>query len=44
MKWNQFLGGLLIGLGFGLMVGGDIVQVPQDGSGKRKYPFYPSML
>jgi hypothetical protein len=31
MKWNQFLGGVLVGGGFGLMIGGFLVQVPQDG-------------
>ena len=27
MKWNQFLGGILIGLGFGLYLGGAIVDL-----------------
>jgi hypothetical protein len=44
MKWNQFLGGLLIGGGLGLMAGGAIVQVPEDGKGERKYPVFPSMV
>jgi hypothetical protein len=26
MKWNQFLGGILIGLGLGLFLGGAIVE------------------
>jgi hypothetical protein len=29
MKWNQFLGGTLIGLGFGLFLGGAIVDHTQ---------------
>jgi hypothetical protein len=29
MKWNQFLGGILIGLGFGLYLGGAIVDLTQ---------------
>jgi hypothetical protein len=44
MKWNQFLGGILIGAGLGLMVGGAIVQVPEGGRGERKYPLFPSMV
>jgi hypothetical protein len=44
MKWNQFLGGLLVGGGLGLMVGGAIVQLPQDGKGERVYPVFLSML
>ena len=47
MKWSQFLGGILIGLGFGLMVGATIVQVPEERSGERKissYPVFPSMI
>jgi hypothetical protein len=44
MKWNQFLGGLLIGAALGLMVGGAIVRVPPDGSGRRVYPVFLSMI
>lgn len=29
MKWNQVLGGVLIGLGFGLYLGGAIVELTQ---------------
>ncbi len=29
MKWNQFLGGILIGLGFGLYLGGAIVDLTE---------------
>jgi hypothetical protein len=29
MKWNQFLGGILIGLGLGLYLGGAIVELTQ---------------
>jgi hypothetical protein len=29
MKWNQFLGGILIGLGFGLYLGGAIADLTQ---------------
>ena len=29
MKWNQFLGGILIGLGLGLFLGGAIVDLTQ---------------
>lgn len=29
MKWNQVLGGILVGLGFGLFLGGAIVDVTQ---------------
>jgi hypothetical protein len=29
MRWNQFLGGVLIGLGFGLYLGGAIVDQTQ---------------
>lgn len=38
MKMNLLFGGLLIGLAIGLMVGGAVVKVPADGSGKREYP------
>jgi len=29
MKWNQILGGVFIGLGFGLFLGGAIVDLTQ---------------
>jgi hypothetical protein len=29
MKWNQFIGGIFIGLGFGLYLGGAIVDLTQ---------------
>jgi predicted MFS family arabinose efflux permease len=29
MRWNQFIGGVLIGLGFGLFLGGAIVDLTQ---------------
>jgi hypothetical protein len=44
MKWNQLLGGVLIGAALGLMVGGAVVQIPQDGKGERKYPVAISMM
>ena len=42
MKWNQFLGGILIGCGIGIIVGGATVIAYEDGT--RKYPIFPSML
>jgi hypothetical protein len=44
MKWNQFFGGLLIGAALGLMIGGAVVRLPDDGSGNREYPFGPALL
>lgn len=38
MKMNLLLGGLLVGIAIGLMVGGAVVKVSEDGSGKREYP------
>ena len=38
MKTRLFFGGLLVGIAIGLMVGGAIVKIPADGSGKRQYP------
>ena len=38
MKLRLFFGGLLIGVAIGLMVGGAVVKIPADGSGKRQYP------
>ena len=38
LKLNLFFGGLLIGVAIGLMVGGALVKIPADGSGKRQYP------
>ena len=29
MRWNQFIGGVFIGLGFGLFLGGAIVDLTQ---------------
>jgi hypothetical protein len=29
MKWNQFIGGIFIGLGFGIFLGGAIVDSTQ---------------
>ena len=42
MKWYQFLGGMLIGCGLGLMAGAALVDVSGDGT--RKYPVFLSML
>ena len=36
MKPRLFFGGLLIGVAIGLMVGGAIVEIPADGTGKRR--------
>jgi hypothetical protein len=44
MKWNQFIGGLFIGIAFGLMIGAATVRLPEDGSGKREYPYGPSLI
>ena len=44
MKWNQLIGGLFIGAAFGLMIGAATVRLPEDGSGKRQYPYGPSVL
>ncbi len=38
VKIRLVLGGLLIGLAIGLMIGGAIVEISDDRSGKRKYP------
>lgn len=38
MKLRLFFGGLLVGVAIGLMVGGAVVKIPADGSGKRQYP------
>ena len=38
MKTRLFFGGLLVGVAIGLMVGGAMVKIPADGSGKRQYP------
>jgi hypothetical protein len=38
MKMRLLLGGLLVGFAIGLMVGGAVVKVPAEGSGKREYP------
>ena len=38
MKPRLFFGGLLVGVAIGLMVGGAIVEIPPDGTGKRKVP------
>lgn len=38
MTFRLFFGGLLVGGAIGLMVGAAIVELPADGSGKRKYP------
>lgn len=38
MKMRLFFGGLLVGVAVGLMVGGAIVKMPEDASGKRQYP------
>jgi hypothetical protein len=42
MKMNQFLGGLLVGGGIGLMVGAAIVHLPEDGSGQRACSMVPT--
>jgi hypothetical protein len=44
MKWSQFFGGPFIGTSIGLMVGAAIVRLPEDGSGQRAYPVFPSMV
>jgi hypothetical protein len=44
MKWNQFIGGLFLGCAFGLLIGAATVRLPDDGSGKREYPFGPALL
>ncbi len=38
MKLRIFLGGLLLGSAIGLMLGGYMVKIPEDGAGKRQYP------
>ena len=38
MKMRLFLGGLLVGIAIGMMVGGAVVKVSTDGSGKRQLP------
>jgi hypothetical protein len=38
MKSHLFFGGLLVGVSIGLMVGGAVVKIPAEGSGKRHYP------
>lgn len=38
MKMRLLFGGLLIGFSIGLLVGGAVVKVPADGSGKRQSP------
>lgn len=38
MKMRLFFGGLLVGVAIGLMVGGAIVKITGDESGKRQYP------
>jgi hypothetical protein len=38
MKMRLFLGGLFVGVAIGLMLGGAMVKVSKDGSGKREYP------
>ena len=44
MKWNQFIGGILIGAAFGLIIGAAVVRLPEDSSGKRGYPYGPAAL
>lgn len=44
MKPMLFLGGVLVGGAFGLMVGAAIVELPADGSGERAYPVVISMV
>ena len=38
MSMRLFFSGLIIGVAIGLMVGGAIVKISEDGSGKREYP------
>lgn len=38
MKMRLLFGGILFGVAIGLMVGGALVKIPADGSGKRQYP------
>ena len=38
MKLQLFLGGLFIGTAIGLMLGGYMVEIPEDVTGKRQYP------
>ncbi len=38
MKMRLLFGGFLIGGAIGILVGGAIVKVASDGSGKREYP------
>ncbi len=38
MKLQLLFGGLLVGVAIGMMVGGAMVEIPADGSGKREYP------
>ncbi|MBL8892401.1 MAG: hypothetical protein JNL67_20665 [Planctomycetaceae bacterium] len=38
MSIRLFFSGLIIGVAIGLMVGGAIVKISEDGSGKREYP------
>ncbi len=38
MKMRLFFGGLLVGVAIGMMVGGAVVKVSTDGSGKRQLP------
>jgi hypothetical protein len=38
MSMRLFFSGLIIGIAIGLMVGGAIVKISEDGSGKREYP------
>lgn len=38
MNLRMFFGGLLVGVAIGLMVGGAVVKMPADGTGKRQYP------
>ncbi len=38
MKMRLLFGGFLIGGAIGMLVGGTLVKVASDGSGKREYP------
>ncbi len=38
MKLRFFPGGLLIGIAIGLMLGGYMVKISEDGTDKRHYP------
>lgn len=38
MKLQLFLGGLFIGMAIGLMLGGYMVEIPEDVTEKRQYP------